>query len=270
MASREMRAADRLLLSSARQARWPLTVYTLARLMGAGAGVVLPLAIATGVDAVVEGEGAAAAVGALTAVSAFLVLCEMVALLSGTHCSAGTAARLRGRAADGLMSAPPSEIEKAAHGELTMAIVSGAPEASGAPVALVQSIIAVLTGAGAIVVLGLLDPWSLIAYLAVAPLGLLIVRRFMVRGTTASHDYQQAQARLADHLTNSLNGARTIAVSKTAPREIDRIVGGLADLGRAGRAFWESMGRASRGGEFLVPLLQALVLAVAGIGVAQG
>ncbi|MBB6119814.1 ABC transporter transmembrane domain-containing protein [Nocardiopsis algeriensis] len=268
--AREVRAADKLLLSSIRDSYLPLTLYTLARLLGAAAGIALPLSMAAAVDAVVDRESVEAAIGLLAAVSALLVLCEMAALLSGAYCSARATARLRQLTARRLMAARPSEIETADRGGLAMAIISGAPEASGAPVALVQSAIAVLTGVGAIAVLGFLDIWSLVAYLAVAPLGLLVVHRFMVRGTAASHDYQRAQARLAGHLINSLNGARTIAVSKTADREIDRILGGLADLGKAGRAFWESMGRASKGGEFLVPLLQAVVLAVAGIGVAGG
>lgn len=270
MVSRETGSADRLLLSSIWQARLPLTVYALARLLGAAAGIALPLSIAAAVDAVVGGEGLETAVGLLAVIASLLILCEMVALLSSAHCSAGATARLRRFSVERLMCAHPREIDTAARGDLAMAIISGAPEASGAPVALVQSAVTVLTGAGAIIVLGYLDLWSLAAYLVVAPLGLLVVHRFMVTGTAASHDYQRAQARLAGHLMNSLNAARTLAVSKTAVREVNRVLGGLSDLGKAGRAFWDAMGRASQGGEFLVPLLQGMVLAVAGVGVAQG
>ncbi|KUP97737.1 hypothetical protein AC529_04525 [Thermobifida cellulosilytica TB100] len=262
--------ADRLLLSAASHGRGPLAAHVLALAARSAAGLALPAVLASAVDSVLSGSAVAGPLASVAAVCGLVVLGEAAASVTRAHFTARATARLRRDAVGGLLSGPPRPLSATGGGALAVPVVAGAPEAAGGPVALAQSAITALSALGAVAALGLLDLWTLGAYGVVASFGFLVLWRFMADSTEAAHRYQHAQACLAERLLNSIAGARTIAVSGTAKREARQILAALGPLHAAGRAFWEAVGRATRGVEVLVPAVQGAVLAVAGTGVVQG
>jgi ATP-binding cassette subfamily B protein len=97
-----------------------------------------------------------------------------------------------------------------------------------------------------------------------------MVLRALVRDSSdVSADYQRAQGAIAGRLLDALTGARTVAAAGTQGQELRRILAPLATLGSRGEASWRVQGRAAAQGMIIVPALQVIVLAVAGIRLAQ-
>jgi ATP-binding cassette, subfamily B, bacterial RamA/AmfB len=95
-----------------------------------------------------------------------------------------------------------------------------------------------------------------------------ILRSFVRDTSDVSAQYQRAQGAIAARLLDALTGARTVAAG-TANWELARILVPLTALRQAGDACWRIQARVGAQSLVIVPVIQAIVLAVAGIQLAR-
>ncbi|MGP9017212.1 ATP-binding cassette domain-containing protein [Streptomyces sp. BR1] len=102
------------------------------------------------------------------------------------------------------------------------------------------------------------------------PVTVLIAQRFMKEAGLAQENYLGAQSRIADGLVAALAGVRTIRAAGTLATETDRVLEPLPELSAAGSAMWRTERDVVWRMGLLLPLTDVLVLAVAGLAVADG
>jgi ATP-binding cassette subfamily B protein len=269
-------AADRLLLSVVRRCgRWAglLAVTSVA---GAVASTLLPAAVGHTVDVMLRAAAGPGDViirdGRWLAGCAALVVVIVAAsaagqLATGMSTAAGTE-WLRSKMAGHALACGTWLTERFPAGDLTGRMIGGAADASYASASGVLAVTAVIAPLGSIVALGLIDPWLAVAFVAGLPVLAVALRAFLRDASDTTARYQRAQGAIAARLVDALAGARTIAAAGTCGQEVARVLGPLADVRRHGRAFWRIQARIATQGTLLIPLLQAVVLAVAGIELA--
>jgi ATP-binding cassette subfamily B protein len=233
----------------------------------------LPLALGQALDVLLahpDGGGAMRQVLWCAGIILLLAVLDAVeTVLSGTT-NARATAWLRHRLTGHLLAVGPRAGERFGSGELVARLVGNAAQAGTAPAALAALLAALAGPVGAVVALGLLDPWLALVFLAGAPLLALLLRTFTQDSSRCVADYQEAQGRIASGLAEAIGGSRTIAACGTADREVARVLRPLPDLARAGRRMWHVQGRAAARAIVLAPLLQLGVVAVAGVLLVRG
>ena len=122
--------------------------------------------------------------------------------------------------------------------------------------------------AGSIIALALIDPWLAVAFAAGLPALAIVLRAFVRDASGITASYQRAQGAITARLLDALAGARTIAAAGTSDQEAARVLVPLADVRLHGQAFWRIQARIAAQGSIIVPLLQVVVLAVAGFELA--
>lgn len=270
-----VRIADRLLRDVLRHTAGRSLALGLVSTLAAGAGLALPAAVGHTVDLLLAdgaGDGGAATgrwvVGCVALTGLLIVLDALSGLLTGATNACATAwvrrhtlrhALAVGERRDGL-----------AHGDLVSRLVGNAVHTGTAPTTLAATLAAVLTPLGGLVALVLIDPWLALAFLVGLPVLGVLLRTFVRDTSDSVARYQQGQGEIAGRLVETLHGARTVAAAGTAARERARILAGLPELGRHGHRMWRVQGRASAQAAAVLPLLQILVLAVAGVRLAAG
>jgi len=147
--------------------------------------------------------------------------------------------------------------------------VGGTAEAGAAPASVVLAVTAVIPPAGAVIALGLIDPWLVAAFAAGFPALAFILRTLVRDSAVVSAEYQRAQGSIAARLLDALAGARTIAAAGSRDQEQTRILAPLPALRDQGDAFWRVQARAAAQGMIIAPALQVIVVAVAGIELAR-
>jgi ATP-binding cassette subfamily B protein len=96
-------------------------------------------------------------------------------------------------------------------------------------------------------------------------LALTVLLAALVRTVTdVTEQYSAAQGAVAGRLTEALLGARTIAAAGTVPTERRRVLEPVADLQRHGSTLWTAQAGAVGQSSALLPLLEVVVLGVAG------
>jgi ATP-binding cassette subfamily B protein len=281
--------ADRLLLTIARPDGWRLAVLGCASVTGSVAQVLLPAAIGRAVDSVLAaaadhtGTRAAAMQQAMrhaaSATGGWLAGCVLVvaviactgavaSLVTGTA-SATATARLRLRLAGHVLRCGPRLLRSFSPGDAVSRIVGGTAEAGAAPTSVVLAVTAVIPPAGAVIALGLIDPWLVAAFVAGFPALAFILRTLVRDSAVVSAEYQRAQGSIAARLLDALAGARTIAAAGSRDQEQDRVLAPLAALRDQGDAFWRVQARAAAQAMTIAPALQVIVVAVAGIELAR-
>jgi len=269
--------ADRLLLRLARQDAWWLVLVSCAALAGAAAQLLLPAAVGRTVDALLGGAAGRPAaghgvtwwLGTCALLVALTVISGACLQLAAGIATATSTARLRRMLADHALRCGPGLLHRFSTGDAVSRMVGGTADAGGGPAGAVMAITAVLTPAGSVVALGLIDPWLMAAFAAGFPLLALMLRTFVRNSSNVTADYQRAQGAIAARLLDALGGARTVAAAGTARREVTRILVPLASLRRYGDAFWRIQARVAAQSVVMVPLLQVAVLGVAGIELAR-
>ncbi len=262
--------ADRLLLRLARRGSWWLTLLGCASVAGAIAEVLLPAAIGRAVDAGLGAVRSAHAGGtARWLASCALLIAVIVASEAAVQLATGTAsaaatAWLRKSAAGHVLRCGPGLLRSFSTGDTVSRIVGGTVDAGAAPASAVSAVTAVIAPFGSVLALGLIDPWLAVAFGAGFPALALVMRRFVRDSSDISADYQHAQGAIAARLLDALAGARTIAAAGTKGDEQHRILAPLAELRARGDASWRIQARAAAQGMVIVPILQVIVLAVAG------
>jgi ATP-binding cassette subfamily B protein len=271
-AHRRRADADRLLLRVTRHTGWWLALLGGAALTGALAQLLLPAAIGRVVDAMfgsahADGQFRWLAICAAL-VAAIIVSGAAVALATGTATATATAC-LRLRLADHVVGCGPGLLRSFSIGDTVSRIVGGTADAGAAPASMVMAVTAVIPPAGSVLALGLIDPWLVVAFAAGFPALALVLHALVRDSSDISANYQRAQGAIAARLLDTLAGARTVAAAGTAGREQQRILTPLAALRSRGDASWRIQARAAAQGMLIAPVLQIVVLAVAGVRLAQ-
>ncbi|GLF97913.1 ABC transporter ATP-binding protein [Streptomyces yaizuensis] len=248
-----------------------LLVLALCATGGTLAALALPAVLGSTVDDLVA-RGDIVWTGLLwcTALTAAEVAFDAVVAVVGGTTTAQLTARLRTAAVDRVVRCDPRHGENVTAGDLTTRVTANAAESATVPVAAATAVPAVLLPVGGAVGLLLIDPWPALALLVAAPVLVVLLRTLVSDTARASADYQGEQAEIAGRLTEVLDGAATVRAAHTATREHARITAPLAALTAHGHDTWRAQGRAAAGAAALLPLLTAVVLAVAGIRTAAG
>lgn len=238
---------------------------------GSVAALLLPAAIGRTLDLLLTRHHHPSTTAWLAVSAALLGLAfvfdALGALLTSTT-DARNIAWLRGRMLARLLGAGVTH--RFAPGDLAARCTGNAAMAGTVPTSLAAALSALVTPVGAIVALGLINPWLCAVFLAGAPALFLLLRAFTRATSDCVTRYQQAQGEIAGALAEALAGARTVAAAGTEVRESERVLAALPELRRQGHRMWQVQGRATTQAAVLVPLLQTAVLAVAGLELAAG
>jgi ATP-binding cassette subfamily B protein len=264
--------ADRLLVRIAGHGGWWLTLLGGASLAGAVAQVLLPAAVGRVLDAMLTAAGPGIAtrwLGWCIVLVAVIVITAVMIQLATGMASATATAWLRRMLAVHVLGCGPRLAERFSSGDTVSRVVGGTADAGAAPASAVLAVTAVIPPAGSVLALGLIDPWLMAAFAAGFPVLVLVLRRLVRDSSEISAGYQQAQGAIAARLLDALAGAATIAAAGTRDEEQRRILAPLASLRDQGHASWRIQARAAAQGAVVVPLLQVIVLAVAGIELAR-
>lgn len=267
------RDADRLLLRVARHGRWWLALLGCASLATVVAQLLLPAAIGHVIDAAIRRSGTGGAtdrwLAACAALVAVIVADRAVVTLATGRNNATATAWLRRHLADHLVGCGPRLLQRLSAGDTVSRIVGGTADAGAAPGSAVMAVTAIVPPVGSVIALGLIDPWLMAAFVVGFPAVGLVLRAFVRDTSDVNAEYQQAQGAIADRLLDALTGARSIAAADTYDQEIRRILAPLAALRDRGYAAWRVQARTVARSQVIAPILQVVVLAVAGVQLAQ-
>lgn len=262
------RAADRLLRRACRHVGTLLGAMGLTAVVMAAAETALPAVVGRAVDSVV-GQGSSLWVVGSAALIAVLVACDMLDDLVSGMAAARSVAWLRHRLLFQLLGLGwrSGRLEP---GEAASRMTGNAAMAGQAGPDVVRTLANLIPAVGGIVALALIDPWLCVAFLSGLPVLLLVLRTVLRDASSMATGYLQTQAGIAQRLAGALSGARTIAAAGTASREADRILEPLPELRRYGMGMWQAQVRVTLQDALLLPLLEILVLGVAGFQLAKG
>lgn len=276
-----MAGTARLIRAGTRGVRGRLLVLILASVTVAGSSLALPHAIGRGLDQALLGDSVDGPVPmagplGLTWIQAAVVLLlglaagESVIALSGGAVTAGATARVRHRLLGHAIQAGPRLTRTIPAGDLVSRTAAHAEQTGTAPVRLVGALAAGIPAVGATVMLFRIDVWCGTAFLA-GLLALSILLGTLIRTVTdVTEQYSAAQGELAGRLTEALSGARTVAAAGTTSTERARVLAPVADLRRHGADLWRAHASAVGQSAALLPVLEVVVLAVAGWQLSAG
>lgn len=275
MSANALTAADvatpwRLLRSSIRSAPGWTTMMILATVTDNAATLLLPAALGGVVDAVVAGSLTGPGLTWLIALFGAAMVSAVIGTWSNAASGAIASSALRQALVRSVLSAGVPGQRRFAAGDLTSRVVASGPQAAGLVSVVVSVVNSALLSAGGVVAL-LLIHWSLaVAVVLCVPAAMVLMRRFMAEASTLTLRYQQLQGRLSALLVEALGGARTIRASGTTEREVQRVLSPLPELSAVGRARWDMQRRNVWKISTLNPVVEIVVLGVAGIGVSAG
>ncbi|MGH8907361.1 MAG: ABC transporter ATP-binding protein [Egibacteraceae bacterium] len=262
--------ANRLLLQAVRRAPLWAAVIALTTLAGAVTALLLPAVMAGAVDAALGRGPSGVALARLAAVLAAAALVELLGGLAGAFYSTSVTAWLRHRLLGHVLTLGVGGQRRFSAGDVLTRLTGDVPGSGNVLPALFAAVVSIATAAGAVVALWLIDWRVAVAFLLGLPPTIALVRVFVMRSSDLFVAYRRLQAAIGARLVDALAGIRTIRASGTAAQEIDRILVPVPELGRTGRAIWHAQRQLAWQAGLLVPLLEVIVIAVAGFGVAAG
>jgi ATP-binding cassette subfamily B protein len=257
-----------LLRAATRHSGSRCVALCLATTAATGASLLLPAALGRALDLLLtdpDGGRATHWVLICTALVVLLAVLDACETVLGATTDARATAWLRRRLTGHVLAVGPRAVGRFGPGELVARLVGNAAQAGTAPTTVAALLAALAAPVGAVVALGLVDPWLAAVFLGGAPLLTLLLRAFARDSSRCVARYQDVQGRIAGGLAEAIGGFRTIAAGATAEREVARILRPLPELSSAGRRMWRVQGRAAAQAVAVAPLLQIGVLAVAGI-----
>ncbi|WP_330461320.1 ABC transporter ATP-binding protein/permease [Streptomyces sp. NBC_00820] len=262
-------APDRLARAVLRHGGVRCAVLCAVSTAATAAGLLLPAALGRALDLLLAQAPAGRWVACCAGLVVLLAVLDGCAdVLTGTV-DARSTAWLRRRVTGHVLALGPRAGARFGAGDLVARLVGNAAQAGTAPGA-VAALLAALAGpVGAVVALGLIDPWLAAVFLAGAPV-LALLLRALARDTSACvADYQRVQGGIAAALAEAIGGHRTIRAAGAEDRETARVLAPLAELSRAGHRMWRVQGRAAAQAVTVAPLLNLGVVAVAGLLLAR-
>lgn len=263
------RPADALLFSAARRGGPWLPVLILTALVLAASSLALPAVIGRAADAAL-GHASTSWITWLAALIAVMVACDAAEDLAAGATTARSTAWLRHLVSRHLLAVGPPAVDRFGPGDIASRLTGNAADAGRAAPDAVRAVANALPSVGAIVALGLIDPWLCLTFLCGVPVLAALGRIFARTAFDVAEQYLAAQAGIANSLVDALSGSRTIAAAATVERETDRVLAGLPDLHRHGISMWRTQIRMSAQDAVIVSLLEVAVLAVAGVELARG
>lgn len=262
--------AGQLLVQAVRRTPLWSVLLAVAAMGGAAARLWFPTALGDAVNAGLGGGRPGVAFARVAAVLAAVVLTDLLLRLASACYGAVVTVWLRGSLFGHVLRLGVRGQRRFAAGDVAARLTADASGAGGVLPALLSGMVAVVMSIGAIVGLWRIDWHLAVAFLVGLPPTVFLVRMFMSRASELFVDYRRIQAGIAARLIDALAGMRTIRASGTAVREVDRVLGPLTELGKTGRGLWATQRQVSWQVGLLVPALEIVVLAVAGLGVAAG
>lgn len=266
--AQDHRAADRLLVQSSRVARSSLVVLGVTALVLACADTALPALIGRAVDAVFADASRSWLVWCGLVVTV-VVVADVVGDLAAGHTTARSTAWLRHSLLRRVLDLGP-KTGRMSTGDVASRMVGNAAAAGKGTADIVRAAADIVPSVGGIVALALIDPWLCVTFLAGLPVLVLLLRSFVRDASSMAIGYLETQAGIASRLMDALSGARTIAAAGTADREMRRVLQPLPQLQRYGMGMWRAQLRIGAQDALLLPLLEVLVLAVAGFELSSG
>ena len=260
-------SGDRLLASVARRDWAWLAVLGCGSLALAGGALLLPAALGRAVDAAISHSGDDRWLAACALLVTVFAVSETATELAIGIASVTATARLRQLLAAHVLSVGHRLPERG--GDTVSRIVGSASDAGAGPASVVASLAAVIPPAGALAALGFIDPWLALAFALAFPVLALMLRGLARDSSAIAADYGRAQGAIAARLLDALAGARTIAAAGTQAAERRRILAPLPGLRAHGYATWRVQGRAAAQSMIIAPLLQVIVVGVAGVELAR-
>ena len=264
------RAADRLLVRASRRGGLALAALGLTSLGMAAAETALPAVLARAVDTIVGGGGGSATwvlwCGALVAA---LVAFDLVDDLLVGATTARSTAWLRHSLLRHVLDLGP-RAASLAPGDVASRMVANTAAAGKVAPDMVRAVANLVPSVGGVVALAVIDPWLCATFLAGLPVLVVLLRAFVRDASSMASGYLETQAGIAGRLLGALSGIRTIAAAGAIEREVRRVLRPLPELRRYGMGMWRAQLRLSTQDALLLPLLEVLVLAVAGFRLAGG
>lgn len=236
----------------------------------AAAETVLPAMLGRVLDAVVTGDDATPWLVAAAALLAVLVVSDSCDDLAAGAGSARATSWLRRSVLRHLLAVGPGAARRFAAGDLVARLVGNAAEAGRAATVAIWTLTALVPALGGVIALLLIDPWLAAAFLVGTPLLAGMVRQGVRDSSGLADDYLRVQGTISTRLLDALAGARTIAAAGTWRRERDRVLAPLPELHRHGMGMWTVQTRLGAQQAVLIPLLEVVVLGVAGVLLARG
>jgi ATP-binding cassette, subfamily B, bacterial len=193
------------------------------------------------------------------------IICDVVEVIAGTACVAGTTAWLRHTMVTQILASGPVGARRFATGDLVSRVSSNATDAARAGPATLTAVTAAIPPIGSLILLTLISPWLAAAFLGSILLVIVVLFFFARRTAEISLAYQETQGRIAAALTEALDGLRTITAAGTADREQQRVLRLLPQLHAQGMRTWQVLARSGAQAAIVGPLVLIAVLAVGGI-----
>lgn len=241
-----------------------------ARVANVVAVLLLPAWLGKAVDGLVSGHGGTGPAVSCAVLVATIVAGDVLADVAIGGSTASATAWLRKTLLGHLLSVGPRATTAFEPGDLVSRVVGNAAETGRGGVAIVRTAGALVPSVGSVVALLLIDPWLALTFLAGLVFMLAALRAFVRVNSESIASYQHSQGRIAARLTDALSGARTIAAAGTADRETERVLGPLPELRQHGREMWRNQVRAGSQSALVMPMMEVLVIAVAGWAVVAG
>jgi ATP-binding cassette, subfamily C, bacterial len=222
------REVARELRRSLPQGWWRVPGLVVVVLSAAVAGVVGPLALGSVVDAIGAGDDAPHLAVILAAVMAGAVVVgavlTAVGMIAGSRLFESALADLRERMVDTALHLPPARVERAGTGDLVARAGDDVAEVSDAIPRVVPALVgAAFTIAVTLVGMAVIDPWYAVALLAVTPLHVIAVRRYLRSAPGVYAAERAAMADRAQHLLDALRGLETVRAYSAEPAHLARI-----------------------------------------------
>jgi ATP-binding cassette subfamily B protein len=264
------RAADRLLLRSARHGGLWVGGLAVAAIASAAGALALPAVMGRAIDALVTHGTPGPWALWLALLVALLVAAETLNSFSAGAATARSTAWLRHSLWWHVLGMERRGARAFSAGDLASRLVGSAAQAGRVAPDIVRATASVIPAVGGTVALAVIDVWLCVTFLAGLPVFVFAVHVFTRDASNVATRYLDVQGQIAGRLVEALAGARTIAAAGTVDREIDRVLRPLPELRRHGLGTWRSQMRLSAQDVLTVSLLEVAVLAVAGAQLARG
>ncbi len=263
-------AGNRVFRHHAGRPRVLVVLLVMVTLAGGGTILLLPGALAAAIDAATSGQGLSRALVWLAVVLAVVTIIEALDELIGSYYESFMTARLRHRLVDHVLALGVSGQRRFPPGDLLARLTVNADTPSSLLPRLLDVARTMLVSVGAVVALAVIDLRLALTFLLGVPVVVMLLRRLVTKASDLFVRYQERLAEIGARLLDAHQGVDTIRASGTSPQEIDRILQPLPELHQVGQQVWEVQRRASWQMALFTPMLQVLVLSVAGFALVAG
>lgn len=233
------------------------------------AETVLPAALGRALDAM-TGKAPAVWLTRCAWLIGVLAACDVLDDIAVGASTARATQWLRRSLVRRLLALGPRTLESYTPGDLANRVVTNAAGAGSIAADATRIAANLIPALGGSVALALIDPWLCVTFLVGFPILVFTVRTFFRESSEAAARYLDAQGTIAGRLVDALAGIRTIAAAGSVDREVGRVLAPLPRLHAAGLGMWRAQARVSVKSAVLVPVMELLVLAVAGVQLAHG